>query len=153
MRVVDDNISNQPRHSSTRGFTKRSSNGIPECPAPAQKKQLQEKNKLRRSHESKSALGRTQWEEYSGMSESREERHYEPKHNRRRTHQPIKESRARNYNSSFSTVDEKENIIQDTPEVALVAAQAYLLTMQPEPEDPRESMHLAAMKNLGLIED
>jgi hypothetical protein len=29
---------------------------------------------------------------------------------------------------SFLAADEEENIMQDTPEVALVAAQAYLLT-------------------------
>jgi hypothetical protein len=34
-----------------------------------------------------------------------------------------------------------------------VAAQAYLLTMQPEPGDPREHMHQAAIKSLGLVED
>jgi hypothetical protein len=28
-----------------------------------------------------------------------------------------------------------------------------MLTTQPEPGDPRESMHQAAIKNLGLIED
>jgi hypothetical protein len=117
------------------------------------KKLLQEKSELRRSRKSNSASSRPQWEEYSGTSESSEEMHYEPKHNRRRTEQPIKESHARNHNSSFSTVDEEENIIQDTPEAALVAAQAYLLTTQPEPGDPRESMHLAAMKSLRLIGD
>jgi hypothetical protein len=43
--------------------------------------------------------------------------------------------------------------MQDMPEEALVAAQAYLLTTQPEPRDPRESMHQAAIKSLGLIGD
>jgi hypothetical protein len=43
--------------------------------------------------------------------------------------------------------------MQDTPEAALVEAQAYLLTMQPEPRDPWESMHQAAIKSLGLIKD
>jgi hypothetical protein len=41
--------------------------------------------------------------------------------------------------------------MQDTPEATLVAAHAYLLTMQPEPGDPHESMHQAAIKSLGLI--
>jgi hypothetical protein len=41
----------------------------------------------------------------------------------------------------------------EMPEVSLVAAQAYLLTTQPEPGDPRESMHQAAIKGLGLIRD
>jgi hypothetical protein len=43
--------------------------------------------------------------------------------------------------------------MQETPEAALVAAQAYLLTTQPEPGDPRERMHQAAIRNLGLVED
>jgi hypothetical protein len=40
-----------------------------------------------------------------------------------------------------------------TPEAALVAAQAYLLTIHPKPGDPREGMHQAAIKGLGLIGD
>jgi hypothetical protein len=35
----------------------------------------------------------------------------------------------------------------------LVAAQAYLLTTQPEPGDPREHMHQAAIRSLGLVEE
>jgi hypothetical protein len=49
--------------------------------------------------------------------------------------------------------DEEEDFVQETPEAALVAAQAYLLTTQPEPRDPREHMHQAAIQSLGLIED
>jgi hypothetical protein len=49
--------------------------------------------------------------------------------------------------------DEAEDFAQETPEAALVAAQAYLLTTQPEPGDPREHMHQAAIKSLGLVED
>jgi hypothetical protein len=55
------------------------------------------------------------------MSESSEERYGEPKHNRRRIGWSGKESR-----NSFVGVDGEENIMQDTPEAALVAAQAYL---------------------------
>jgi hypothetical protein len=43
--------------------------------------------------------------------------------------------------------------LQETPEAALVAAQAYLLTTQPEPGDPREHMHQAAIRSLRLVED
>jgi hypothetical protein len=35
----------------------------------------------------------------------------------------------------------------------LVVAQAYLLTTQPEPGDPREHMHQAAIRSLGLVEN
>jgi hypothetical protein len=43
--------------------------------------------------------------------------------------------------------------LQETPEAALVAAQAYLLTTQPEPGDPWEHMHQAPIRSLGLVED
>jgi hypothetical protein len=43
--------------------------------------------------------------------------------------------------------------VQETPEAALIAAQAYLLTTQPEPGDPREDMHQAAIRSLGIVED
>jgi hypothetical protein len=49
--------------------------------------------------------------------------------------------------------DDEEDFLQETPETALVAAQAYLLTTQPEPGDPREHMHQAAIRSLGLLED
>jgi hypothetical protein len=109
------------------------------------KKLLQEKSELRRSHESNSTSSRPHWEEYSGTSESSEERHREPKHNRRRIEWSRKGGRMKNLNS-FLAADEEENIMQDTPEAALVAAQAYLLTTQPEPRDLRENMHQAAIK-------
>jgi hypothetical protein len=49
--------------------------------------------------------------------------------------------------------EEEEEFVQETPEAALVAAQAYLLTTQPKPGDPREHMHQAAIRRLGLVED
>jgi hypothetical protein len=48
---------------------------------------------------------------------------------------------SRNLDSSFLSVDEKGNIMPKAPEAALVAAQAYLYTTQPNPGDPREHMH------------
>jgi hypothetical protein len=50
-------------------------------------------------------------------------------------------------------LDEEEDFVQETPEGALVAAHAYLLTTQPEPGDPREQMHQATIKSIGLVED
>jgi hypothetical protein len=35
----------------------------------------------------------------------------------------------------------------------LIAAQAYLLTTRPEPGDPREDMHRAAIRSLGIVEN
>jgi hypothetical protein len=108
------------------------------------------KSELRRSQENNSAPSRSYWDEYSEMSDSSEERHREPKHSRRRTERPRKEDHAKSVSIPLS--DEEEDFIQETPEAALVIAQAYLLTTQPEPGDPRERMHQAAIKSLGLVE-
>jgi hypothetical protein len=51
------------------------------------------------------------------------------------------------------SIDKIGNIMPKTPEAALVAAQAYLLTTQPAPGDPWEGMHQAAIKGIGLIGD
>jgi hypothetical protein len=49
--------------------------------------------------------------------------------------------------------DEEGDFMQETPEEVLVGAQAYLLSTQPKPGDPREHMHQAAIRSLGLVED
>jgi hypothetical protein len=117
------------------------------------KQLLREESKLTRNYESNSVANKTQWKERCDMSQPSKERHYEPKHNRGREKRPGAEYRMQNLRSSFSIADEVGSIIPDTPEVALVAAQAYLLTTQPEPGDPQESMHQDAIKGLGLIGD
>jgi hypothetical protein len=43
--------------------------------------------------------------------------------------------------------------VQEIPEAALIAAQAYLLTTQPKPGDPQEHMHQAAIRSLRLVEN
>jgi hypothetical protein len=85
------------------------------------------------------------------MSDSSEERHHKQKHSRRRTTQPRKEYHARSISTLLS--EDEEDFIQETPKAALVAAQAYLLTTQPKLGDPREQMHQAAIKSLGLVGD
>jgi hypothetical protein len=64
--------------------------------------------------------------------------------------------RAREENRARSIIaqpsDEEVDFAQKTPEAALVAAHAYLLTTQPEPRDPREHMHQAATQSLRLVE-
>jgi hypothetical protein len=116
------------------------------------KKRLrEEKSELRTSRENNSASSRSYQEEQSEISGSSEERHREPKHSRRRTAHPRKEDRARSISAPLS--EEEEDFIQETPEAALVAAQSYLLTTQPEPRDPREQIHQAAIKSLGLVGD
>jgi hypothetical protein len=62
-----------------------------------------------------------------------------------------RQSISKNLDSSFLSVDEQENIVPKTPEAALVAAQAYLLTTRPSPGDPREHMHRAALNRLNMV--
>jgi hypothetical protein len=54
---------------------------------------------------------------------------------------------------SANPLEEEEEFVQETPEATLIAAQAYLLTTQPKSGDPREHMHQAAIRSLGLVED
>jgi hypothetical protein len=88
------------------------------------------------------------WDEYSDTSESSMERQRDSKHNRRTTAHIREESYAKSQSAQQS-----EDFIQETPEAALVAAQAYLLTMQPKPGDPREHIHPAVIRSLGLVEN
>jgi hypothetical protein len=62
-----------------------------------------------------------------------------------------RQSISKNLNSSFLSVDEQGNILPKTPEAALVAVQAYLLTTRPSPGDPREHMHRAALNGLNMV--
>jgi hypothetical protein len=54
---------------------------------------------------------------------------------------------------SANQPEEEEEFMQETPEAALIAAKAYLLTTQPKPGDPREQMHQATIQSLGLVEE
>jgi hypothetical protein len=49
------------------------------------------------------------------------------------------------------SVDEQGNIMPKTPKAAIVAAQTYMYTMQPNLGDPREHMHRAALQGLRLV--
>jgi hypothetical protein len=62
-----------------------------------------------------------------------------------------RQSLFKNLDSSFLSVDEQGNIIPKTPEAALVVAQAYLHTTQPNLGDPREHMHRAALQGLKMV--
>jgi hypothetical protein len=112
---------------------------------------LEEKSELRRRRENNSASSRSHWEEFSKTLESSEERYRELKHSRRRIEWPRKEDRTKSINTLLS--NEEKDFIQDMLEVALVAAQVYLLTTQLEPGDPWENMHQAAIQSLGLVGD
>jgi hypothetical protein len=62
-----------------------------------------------------------------------------------------RQSLSKNLDSSFLSVDEQGNIIPKTPEAALLAAQAYLHKTLPNPGDPREHMHRAALQGLKMV--
>jgi hypothetical protein len=115
------------------------------------KKLREERDMFMRSRGDDSMSSGEYWDEYSNASESSMERHRDPKHNRRTTAHIREESYAKSQSTQQS--EEEEDFIQETPEAALVAAQTYLLTTQPERGDPREHMHQAAIRSLGLVEN
>jgi hypothetical protein len=111
----------------------------------------EEKDMCMRSRDNNNTSNRGYWDEYSDASESSIERHRDPKHSRRTTAWIREESCTKSI--SVHPSDNEEDFVQETPEAALVAAQAYLLTTQPKPGDPWEHMHQAAIRSLGLVED
>jgi hypothetical protein len=115
------------------------------------KKLRQERDMIMRSPDYNSTPSEGYWSEYTNSSESSMERHKDPKHNRRTTTRVVEESYARS--PSANQTEEEEKFVQETPEAALIAAQAYLLTTQPKPGDPREQMHQAAIRSLRLVEE
>jgi hypothetical protein len=115
------------------------------------KKLREERDMFMRSQDDNSTSSGGYWDEYSDAAECSMERHRDPKHNRRTTTQIREESYVKSL--SVQPSDEEEDFVQETPEAALIAAQAYLLTTQPEPGDPRQHMHQAAIRSRGLIED
>jgi hypothetical protein len=114
------------------------------------KKLRGEKDMFMRSQDNNSASSGGYWDEYSEASESSVERRRDPKHSRRTTARTREESHTKSISAHPS--DEEEDFVQETPEAALVAARAYLLTTQPKPGDPQERMHQAAIRSLGLVE-
>jgi hypothetical protein len=115
------------------------------------KKVREERDMFMRSRGDDSMSSEKHWDEYSDASESSMERHKDPKHKRRTIARVVEESYTRS--PSANQPEEEEEFIQETPEAALIAAQAYLLTTQPKPGDPREQMHQAAIQSLGLVEE
>jgi hypothetical protein len=107
------------------------------------KKLREERDMFMRNRDDNSTSSGGYWDEYSDASECNMEIHRDPKHNRRTTTQIREESYVKSLSEQQS--EEEKDFVQETPEAALVAAQAYLLTTQPEPGDPREHMHQAAI--------
>jgi hypothetical protein len=98
------------------------------------KKSREEKDELRRSQENYSMSSGACWDEYSDKSESSRERHRDPKHSRRTTAWEREENHVKSVSEHPS--DNEEDFVQEMAETTLVAAQAYLLTTQPEPRYP-----------------
>jgi hypothetical protein len=115
------------------------------------KKLREERDKFMRSQENNSVSSGAYWDEYSEALEPSIERNIDPKHSRRTTAWAREESRIKSISAHPS--NDEEDFMQETPEAALVAAQAYLLTMQPKTGDRREHIHQAAIRSLGLAED
>jgi hypothetical protein len=122
-------------------------------PCQQRKRLLQEKSEIRKRHKSASMASRMLRVERSNASHTRRGRHRTPEHNREDTERGNRGNCMQNLDSSFLSINEMGNIVPKTQDAALVAAQAYLLTTQPAPGDPRESMHQAAIKGLWLIGD
>jgi hypothetical protein len=91
------------------------------------------------------------WDDYSEDSEYSREGRRDPKYNRGTTARSREERYSRSLTPQLE--EEEEDFVQETPEAALIAAQAYLLTMRPEPGDPREDMHQATIRSLGIVEN
>jgi hypothetical protein len=115
------------------------------------KKLRRERDMIMRSLDYNSTPSEGYWSEYTNSSESSMERHKDPKHSRRTTTRVVEESYTRS--TSPNQPEEEEEFVQETPEAALIAAQAYLLTTKPKPGDPREQMHQATIQSLGLVEE
>jgi hypothetical protein len=107
------------------------------------KKLREERDIFIRNQDNNSTSSGGYWDENSDASESSMERHRDPKHSRRTTARTREESYSKSLSAHPS--DEEDDFMQETPEAALVAAQAYLLTTQPKPGDPQEHMHQAAI--------
>jgi hypothetical protein len=90
---------------------------------PQRRKKLrQERDMIIRSPDYNSTSSGGYWGEYSNSSESSMERHKDPKHSRRTTTRIVEESYIKS--PSANQPEEEEEFVQETPEAALVAAQA-----------------------------
>jgi hypothetical protein len=98
------------------------------------KKLREERDMFARSQDNYNTSREEYWDDYSDDSEYSRERRRDPKHNRGTAMQGREERYSRNTTPQLE--EEEEDFVQETPEAALIAAQAYLLTTRPEPGDP-----------------
>jgi hypothetical protein len=88
----------------------------------------QERSEIRERRKSVSAASKLLREEHSNTSYTNRGRHHRHGSRVDNLEHGDRRNLARNIESSFLSVDERGNIVQKTPKVALVAAGAYLLT-------------------------
>jgi hypothetical protein len=112
-----------------------------------------ERSKIRKRRESVSATSKAMHEACSNASYTNSIRHNRHGSRVENLEHSDRTNLSRNLDSSFLSVDERGNIMPKTPEVALVEAQTYLYTTQPNLGDPREDMHQAALQGLRLVEN
>jgi hypothetical protein len=102
-----------------------------------QSQQLEkEKSKIKKRQESVSVESKAFHVERTNASYTNRGRHHRHESRMDNLEYANKRNLSRNLDSSFLSIDERGNIIPKTPEATLVAAQAYLFTIQPTPGDP-----------------
>jgi hypothetical protein len=92
------------------------------------KRLQQERSEIRQRRKSVSIASKLLREEHSNASYTNSGRHHRRGSRVDNLEHGDRRNLARNLESSFLSVDERGNIVPKTPEVALVAAEAYLLT-------------------------
>jgi hypothetical protein len=115
------------------------------------KKLAKERIEIQKRRDSAIAASNTYRKARSDASYTNSKRHRRHRSRFENLEYPERQSLSKNLDSSFLSVDEQGNIIPKTPEAALVAAQAYLHTTRPNPGDPREHMHRAALQGLKMV--
>jgi hypothetical protein len=110
-----------------------------------------ERSKIRKRKDSAIAASTALREARSNASYTNSKRHNRHGSRVKNLDHSDRRNLSRNLDSSFLSVGEQGNIMPKTPEAALVVAQIYLYTTQPNPGDPREHMHRAALQGLRLV--
>jgi hypothetical protein len=110
-----------------------------------------ERSEIRKRTESVSAASKAMHKARSNTSHTNSKGHNRNGSRVKNLKHSDRRNLSRNLDSYFLSVDEQGNIMPKTPKAALVAAQAYLYTMQPNLGDPREHMHWAALQGLRLV--
>jgi hypothetical protein len=110
-----------------------------------------EKSKIRKRRESVSTASKAMHKACSNASYTNSRRHNRHGSRLENLEHSDRRNLSKNLKSYFLSVDEQGNIMPKKPKVALVEAQTYLYTTQPNPGDPREHMHHAALQGLRLV--